>query len=400
MAGMVSVDEALRLIREHIAELTAESVPLADAAGRVLADAVTSRVTQPPFAASAMDGFAVRWEDVRQSGARLAIIGESVAGERFHGRVGAGEAVRIFTGAPMPAGADHVLIQEEAQRNGAYIICLEDQKRASNVRLAGIDFHIGDGLATKGETLTGPMLALIAAGNIDRVKVVRQPRVAIIANGDELAAPGGDLSDDQIVSSIPFGLAPMISSWGGAPRFLGVARDDPADIRRLIDDAGDCDIIAPIGGASVGDRDFMRDVFSARGAAPIFEKVSVKPGKPTWFAKLDGGRYVLGLPGNPASALVTARLFLKTAIDAALGRRNDETTRFARLVRPLPANGPRETYLRARLSSAQDGALAIDAFDDQDSSLLSVLARSNALIRRPSGALPAIADALVPYVNI
>ncbi len=400
MASMVSVDEALWLIAEHIAELTAECVPLADAAGRVLAEAVKSRVTQPPFSASAMDGYAVRGEDVRRSNARLTVIGESVAGARFNERVGVGEAVRIFTGAPMPAGADHVLIQEEAQRDGAYIICLEDQKQASNVRAAGIDFRTGEELAAKGATLTGAALALIAAGNIDRVNVVRQPRVAIIANGDELAAPGGELADDKIVSSIPFGLAPMILSWGGAPCFLGVARDDPADIRRLIDDAGDCDIIVPIGGASVGDRDFMRDVFSARGAAPIFEKVSVKPGKPTWFAKIDDGRYVLGLPGNPASALVTAHLFLKAAIDAALGRRNDERTRFARLVRPLPATGPRESYLRARLSSTEDGVLMIDAFDEQDSSLLSELARSNALIRRPSVAPPAAASAVVPYINL
>jgi molybdopterin molybdotransferase len=394
MKGMISVDEARRLIATSLPARAPETIELDAAAGRTLAEDVLARITQPPFAASAMDGYAVRIEDARQPGARLSAIGEAAAGKRFAGAVGAGEAVRIFTGAPMPAGADHVLIQEEARCEGAAVIVLEWQARAANVRPAGIDFRAGDVLAKKGETLSGPLLALIAAGNIDSVCVARRPHVAIIANGDELAPPGSRLSADAIVSSIPYALAPMIAAWGGTSRYIGIARDDAADIRRLIESAIDSDLIVPVGGASVGDRDLMRAAFAARGAAPIFEKVSVKPGKPTWFAAIAGGPFVLGLPGNPASALVTARLFLKAALSAMLGRSETDGYFAARLARNLPVNGPRESFLRARLSVSPDGALTADPFDNQDSSLLSVLARSDILIRRASGAPPARASAI------
>lgn len=389
MAELISVDEALRLIAGTVRVLEPEIVTLDAAAGRTLAEDMIARMTQPPFAASAMDGYAVRIGDVRTPGARLTVIGESAAGARFVGSVGAGEAVRIFTGAPMPAGADHVLIQEDARAEGAGVAVVEAQARAGNVRPAGVDFRKGAVLASKGERLTGPKLALIAAGNIDSVRVIRAPRVAIIANGDELAPPGAALSEDAIVSSIPYGLAPMIAEWGGAPRFVGIARDDAADIRRMIEAAADSDLIAPVGGASVGDRDFMRAGFAGCGAAPVFEKVSIKPGKPSWFATMANGRFVLGLPGNPASALVTARIFLKTAIDRFLGRAGAAEARNYRLHAPLGAAGPRETFLRARLVDAPDGERAVEAFDNQDSSLLSVLAMSDVLIRRRAGAGPA-----------
>lgn len=381
-AGMVSVDDALRLIAESIRVLAPETVALENGAGRTLAENVVARMTQPPFEASAMDGYAVRLDDVRRAGARLTVIGEAAAGARFDGSVGAGQAVRIFTGAPMPAGADHVLIQEDAMRDGAAVAVMEAQARNANIRAAGVDFRKDDLLAPRGETLTGPKLALIAAGNIDSVSVVRAPRIAIIANGDELAPPGTNLTEDAIVSSIPYGLAPMIAAWGGAPRFVGIARDNLPDIHRMIDAAINSDLIVPIGGASVGDRDFMRAAFVDRGAAPVFEKISIKPGKPTWFSTIAGGPFVLGLPGNPASALVTARIFLKKAIDRFLGRAAADDEQSFRLHAGLGANGPRETYLRARFVDAPGGEREVEAFANQDSSLLSVLAMCDVLIRR------------------
>lgn len=400
MAGMIGVDDALQLIARSIAPLGAETVALADAAGRTVAEDIIARLSQPPFAAAAMDGFAVRLDDVRETGAKVRIIGESAAGARFGGSLGAGEAVRIFTGAPMPANADHVLIQEEAEHDGKTVTVKVPQKRSSNVRSSGVDFRNGDLLAPKGQALTGPQLALIAAGNIDSVSVSRAPRVSIIANGDELAPPGTSLGEDMIVSSIPYGLMPVVEGWGGTARFIGIARDEPADIRRMIDEALDSDLVVPVGGASVGDRDLMRAAFRDCSATPVFEKVSIKPGKPTWFAAIAGGPYVLGLPGNPASALVTARIFLKKAIDRFLGRAPaEEETRY-RLHAALSANGPRETFLRARFLNTPDGERRVEAFDNQDSSLLSVLARSDVLIRRRAGADPARAGELVSCLNL
>lgn len=400
MTGLISVDDALELIARSITPLGSETVSLADAADRTLAEDVIARLSQPPFAAAAMDGFAVRIDDVREAGASLKIIGESAAGARFNGSLRAGEAVRIFTGAPIPAGADHVLMQEEADHDRETVAVRVAQRRASNVRYSGVDFRGGDLLASKGQALTGPKLALIAAGNIDSVSVIREPRVSIIANGDELAPPGTKLGEDMIVSSIPYGLMPLVEAWGGAARFIGIARDEPADIRRMIDEASGSDLVVPVGGASVGDRDLMRAAFRDRGAAPIFEKVSIKPGKPTWFAAISGGPFVLGLPGNPASALVTARIFLNKTIDRFLGRAVTEDERRYRLHAALGANGPRETFLRARFMVAPDGERRVEAFDNQDSSLLSVLAESDVLIRRLADAGPASVGETVSCLNL
>jgi molybdopterin molybdotransferase len=391
-AAMISVAEARTLIGAAIRPVPAETVDLAAAAGRTLAEPVLARMTQPPFDASAMDGYAVRLADCAV-GASLSVIGESAAGKRFKGSLAKGEAVRIFTGAPVPPGADHVVIQEEAERAGAVLTVKSEQARA-NVRRAGIDFGKGDDLAGAGAVLSGPLLALIAAGNVAEVRVRRIPSVAIIANGDELALPGAALGEDDIVSSIPFGLAAMIEGWGGRAEALGVARDDPAEVAEMIVRARGFDVIVPIGGASVGDRDFMRAAFNGEGFEPIFEKVSVKPGKPTFFGRL-GQSFVLGLPGNPASALVTARLFLKHALSRLLERKDDGEFFRARLAEPLSANGPREAYLRARLSHADDGARLATPFANQDSSLLSVLAASDILIRREANAPTAPRGALM-----
>lgn len=396
---MITVDEARAHIARAISPLDAEECALDHAAGRTLAETVLAQIAQSPFDASAMDGYAVRIEDCAL-GAPLRVIGESAAGKRFDGRLKPGTAVRIFTGAPVPPGADHILIQEAAERIGDRVTVRAAQPRALHIREAGRDFKAGAALAAAGERLEAARVALIAAGNIERVSVRRAPKIALIANGDELKPPGATLGPNDIVCSIPVGLKPMIESWGGICSFLGVARDEPTDIAARIDRAvPDFDIIVPIGGASVGDRDLMRAAFNGRGLRMIFEKVSVRPGKPTWFGTLDRS-FVLGLPGNPASALVTARLFLKAAIAAALGRDPREHWLHARATRALEANGPRETYLRASARMDAAAVMEIRPFDDQDSSLLSVLADANALIRRPAQAPAAAPGALVQCLRL
>ncbi|NWG71227.1 MAG: molybdopterin molybdotransferase MoeA [Parvularculaceae bacterium] len=395
--NMLRVDEARALIVAATRSLDSEMVRLESAAGRVLSEPVRARLTQPPFDASAMDGYAVRLADCR-AGARLRVVGEAAAGRRFSGQVVPGCAVRIFTGGALPPGADHVLIQEDADRDGKNVIVRNPPSGPQNIRHAGLDFRSGDLLADAGAELSGPLLALLAAGGVREVAVRRRPRVALIANGDELVLPGVMPEEDGIVCSIPFGLAPMIESWGGAADFLGIAKDDPHDIGAFIDKAREFDLIVPIGGASVGDRDFMRAAFEAKGLSPIFQKVALKPGKPAWFGAL-GAAFVLGLPGNPASALIGARLFLKPAIRALLGAPAGETYLRARAGDALPANGARETYLRAALWAGEDGVWIATPFSVQDSSVLSVLARSGVLIRRAIDAAKVEKGALIECVK-
>jgi len=339
-----------------------ERARLIDAPERILAEDLTARVTQPPFAASAMDGYAVRFADMAP-GARLRVIGESPAGAAFDGALQAGEAVRIFTGGVVPAGADHVIIQEDVNRDGDAIVIVEAQHDPSNIRAAGIDFREGDIVLRAGQALHGARLALAAAANVAELNVARPPVVAILASGDELAEPGSQLKPGQIVGSTGYGLAALIAEWGGQPRLLGTAGDTIASVHAMLDGAADADLVVPLGGASVGDRD-------------------VSPGKPTWFGQA-GEQRVLGLPGNPASALVCAQLFVKPLLWAATGRKMaDAVKRTAgRLAEDAPGNGPRETYLRAYAEIGPDGVLAVTHFPRQDSSLLTPFAASNCLLR-------------------
>lgn len=387
---MISVDEARDAIWNALAPLDEEEAPLETAHGRILAAPVIAQLDQPPFCASAMDGYAVRLQDAAKTGDRLQVIGVSSAGERFDGALAPRAAVRIYTGAPVPDGADHILIQEEAERNQDEIVVTAAQDTAKHIRPAGIDFRKGEELLSAGARLTGASLALAAASGTARLAVRRRPRIALIANGDELVLPGAPPGPDQIICSIPYGLAPMIETWGGAASFLGIAADNIESIRRLAERGLEYNLIVPIGGASVGDRDYMRAAFAELGFSPMFEKIAMKPGKPTWFG-MAGKTPVLGLPGNPASALVASVLFLKIAIGRflALDRRRLEEATPAKSTAPLPPCGARETYLRARLASAADGSQTVASFDAQDSSLLSVMARSNVLIRRRAGAGPA-----------
>ncbi|HZZ34651.1 MAG TPA: gephyrin-like molybdotransferase Glp, partial [Caulobacteraceae bacterium] len=342
---------------------------------------VTARRDQPPFSASAMDGWAVRAADAP---GRLKIVGESAAGRGYDGALKPGEAVRIFTGAAVPAGADCVVIQEDAQREG-HFVSIPAVTEPRNIRATGIDFKAGDQLLTKGVRLDPWRLSLAAAAGLGALAVSRQPKVAILSTGEEVVEPGGEPGPFQIFNSGTTALAALVGTWGGSANPLGVVGDDEKSIARSVAKVG-CDLIVTLGGASVGDHDLVKPALGRLGLELVVESVAVRPGKPTWFGLLGDGRRVLGLPGNPASALVCAELFLKPLVGAYQGADHDVHLVTARSAGALPANGQREHWMRARLRHAPDGALVAEAFRDQDSSLVSVFASADALLRRSIGA--------------
>lgn len=385
MSDLISVDEALARIARHAPGVSAESVALHAALGARLAAPLIARVSRPPVAVSAMDGYAVRLADVATAGARLRILGDAPAGRPFPGRIGVGETVRLFTGSVVPDGSDHIVIQEDAERDNDAIVCRNTYASPEYVRQAGIDFAEGETLLEKGALITPAGLSVAAAANHASLSICRRPRVAILANGDELRAPGSVLDDGQIVNSNPVGLAALIREWGGEAVDLGVAADSIASILSRIIDAQNIDIFLPIGGASVGDHDLMRPAFAEAGFQPVFENVAVKPGKPTWFSTREQQR-VIGLPGNPASAFVCAHLFLKPLLMSESGHAFIK----ARSGIALPAPGRRETFLRASVHVSADGVLEVDAAPNQDSSLIAPFLKANGLIRRLSDS-PAVA---------
>jgi molybdopterin molybdotransferase len=382
---LLSVEDARARMLAQLSPLAVEEIPLARARGRYLARSVLAARDQPPFAASAMDGWAVRSED--GPGPRR-IVGESAAGHGFEGEVGPGEAVRIFTGAAVPAGADAVVIQEDAQREGESVV-IGEVTDPRHLRSAGGDFRAGDILLAAGVRLDPWRLSLAAAAGRASLSVARQPRVAILSTGEEVVEPGGAPGPFQIFNSGSTALAALVTSWGGAPAILPVVGDDLAATAAAAGGA-ECDLLVTLGGASVGDHDLVKPALAVLGLSLAVESVAVRPGKPTWFGALADGRLVLGLPGNPASALVCAELFLRPLLAAMLGA--DPAVRLisARAATSLSANGAREHWLRARLVPGPDGALLAHPFADQDSSLIAVFAGADALLRRAAGA-PAIA---------
>jgi molybdopterin molybdotransferase len=399
MIRMASVEQALQLIAGHgrANAMPVEMVPLAQAAGRRLAEAVIAQVSQPPAAVSAMDGYAVAFADMKL-GASLKVTGESRAGQPFSGRLKRGEAIRIFTGACVPEGADHILIQEDARRDGDTVTVTFEQPSPANIRRAGLDFSKGATLVPAGHTMTEGAISLAASGNAPTVAVRKRPRIGVLANGDELVAPGSALAPGQIVNSIQPALLELVRRLGAEPVDLGLSRDHEADVRKQL--AQPCDVVVCIGGASVGDYDVVRSAFAAEGFEPIFEKIAVKPGKPTWFSK-QGKRLALGLPGNPAAAMVTAQLFLRPLVDALTGAQvGVSAQQRAHTTTALPAAGNREEYLRAVLAIDANGAAQVTAAENQDSSLLSPFLTANALIRRPPGAAAAAAGSLVDIVPL
>lgn len=399
MIRMATVDQALGLLAEHGARRRpgTETAPLSRAQGRRLAEPVRARLSQPPAAVSAMDGYAVRHADAA-AGTALKLIGESRAGSPYEGQIGALEAVRIFTGAVVPAGADHILIQEEAGRDGQNVTVLAVQPAPANIRRAGRDFSEGDVLIPAGQIITEGAISLAASGNAPQLVLACAPRIGVLATGDELIAPGETPAPGQVVNSIQPALLALLSRWGAVGVDLGVSRDREEEVIEHISAA--CDVIVSIGGASVGDYDVVRSAFAARGFDPVFEKVAVKPGKPTWFSA-GPAALALGLPGNPAAAMVTAHLFLRPLIMALTGGPADNSPLArAHTHTALPASGAREEYLRAVLSIGPDGRAGIRAADDQDSSLLSPFLTANALIRRPVHAPGASPGELVDFIPL
>lgn len=373
---MIPVTEALENLFSLVDPLDTEEAPLAEAAGRILAAPVIASRQQPPFAASAMDGYAVNSVEADPE-AMFRVIGESAAGHGFDGRIGAGQTVRIFTGAPMPEGADRVIIQEDVTRKGDLITLGRKLDKGPHVRPAGADFSVGDQVDAP-LVLTPAHLALIAAMNTPKVTVRRKPVVALLATGDELVMPGEAPGPDQIISSNTFGLKALIEENGGEARMLPIARDNRDSLHMAFELCEGADLIVTIGGASVGDHDLVGDVTEELGMVRSFYKVAMRPGKPLMAGKL-GDTPVIGLPGNPVSAMVCGHVFLVPALRAMLGLgKAAAPRRTAPLSEPIAANGPREHYMRAVV---EDGKITV--CNQQDSALLSVLAGANALLIRP-----------------
>jgi len=388
---MISVDEALQNLFDLAPDLAVEHVPLARAGGRILAQPCHARRMQPPFAASAMDGYALD-AGAAQTGASFEVIGEAAAGHAFGGTVGPGQAVRIFTGAPVPEGASMVVLQEDCQRDGARMTITGTPDGASNIRPAGSDFQLGDSLPAP-RRLSPMDVALLAAMNIAQVPVARRPVVALISTGDELVMPGETPGPDQIIASNTFGLAAMLQTYGAETRILPIARDNLEALQLAFSLAQGADVIVTIGGASVGDHDLVAKAGAALGVRQSFYKVSMRPGKPLMAGRL-GQSVVLGLPGNPVSAMVCGYVFLlpmlrkMAGLPAAHG-----PTRRAPLLAPLGANGTRTHYMRAHVTPE-----GITAFARQDSALLRVLAEANALVIRPIGDPPRAVGEMVEYM--
>lgn len=392
---MLTVEQARAAMLEAVRTLDDEDVALDEALGRTLAANIVARGSQPPFNASAMDGWALRAADAPGA---LRIIGESAAGKGFAGAVRAGEAVRIFTGAPVPAGADMVIIQERARREGDVVHV--ETPEGSNIRARGLDFEAGDKLLAAGVRLDGVAIALAAAAGADPVPVFRRPHIAIIATGDELAKPGGKLAPDQIFESVSYGVAALARSWGAEVKRITTVRDKlDATAAAMEKAAASADLVVTIGGASVGDHDLVKPAAKQLGATLIVENVAVRPGKPVWFARGDQFT-LLGLPGNPASALVCAHLFLRPLIQRMQGESGHVWMGRAALGRALPANGPREHYIRAGLGVDDNGQRIAEPWELQDSSLLRVFDRADALIRLPPNAPANPAGAIVDVLRL
>ncbi|KMK67122.1 gephyrin-like molybdotransferase Glp [Puniceibacterium sp. IMCC21224] len=388
---MIAVAEALDQLFALVPPMQTETVALCDALGRVLANDAVALRDQPPFAASAMDGYAVT---DATPGATLTVIGASAAGHGFDGSVGPGQAVRIFTGAPLPQGATRVIIQEDVTRSEDRIVLGGNLDTSTHIRPAGNDFTVGARLSAPRQ-LAPNDIALLASMNIAHVQVTRRPVVALIATGDELVMPGEPPGPDQIVASNSFGLFAHLIALGAEPRLLPIARDTPEALRTVLELARGADLIITIGGASVGDHDLVAPVTASLGMQRAFYKVAMRPGKPLMAGRL-GQSMLIGLPGNPVSAMVCGHVFVAPVVRAMLGlEQTFAPRRSAFLAEPLPTNGPREHYMRARI---EDGKLR--AFDRQDSALLSVLAQANALIVRPPNDPARAAGALVEYLGM
>ncbi len=385
--------DRLHSMLESFGPVGTEDVSLLEAGGRVLAHPVIARHTQPPQAVSAMDGWAVRAADFTPPPVTLRIVADIAAGHPWDGRLAAGEAARIFTGAPLPTGADTVVIQENAARQGDYVRLLTLPVPGKNVRPAGLDFQSGTSIAAPGERLSARRIGVIAAAGHPWVTVRRRPRVALLATGDEVRRPGDPLAPGQIVSSNTYTLAALVRSFGGDPILLPIAPDTLTGLAEAAQAARGCDLLLTTGGASVGDHDLVREGLGAAGLSIDFWKIAMRPGKP-----LISGRFrdvpFLGLPGNPVSTVVGALLFVRPAVERLLGLpRQDLAPIYRPLAVDLSANDDREDYVRARLDAGRILPLPV-----QDSAMMNALAGADGLLVRPPFDPPKAAGTEMPII--
>lgn len=396
---MLTVTQARARILAGIAPVGTETVPLAEAWNRVLAAPVAARLTQPPADISAMDGYALRAAD-SAAGTRLAVIGEAPAGRPFPGTLGPGEAVRLYTGSVIPAGADAVLLQEDARREGETVTPTAPVAAGRHIRRAGQDFSDGDTVLAPPRRLTARDIGLAAAANHAWLTVHRAPVVAILATGDEIALPGDPIPPGGIVSSNAHMLAALVRAAGGLPRILPLAADTDAAIADAARQARGADLLVTTGGASVGAHDRVQSGLTALGFTLDFWKIAMRPGKPMISGRV-GDTPMLGLPGNPVSAAVCAVLFLLPALARLQGLPGDAPpTVAARAGADLPENDHREDHLRATLSRDSDGTLVATPFPRQDSGMLSLLARAEGLIVRPVNAGAVQRGEYVPVIEL
>ncbi len=381
---MINFDEAVALVRSVATHIGKETVSLGDAAGRVLAAPVVAKLNSPRSDVSAMDGYAVRDEDLGNLPVELMVIGESFAGRGWTGEIGRGQCVRIFTGAPVPAGANRVVIQEQVRRDADQAVIESAPGDARHIRPRGCDFSSGTELLPAGRLLDPRGIVCAAAADVAAIEVCKAPRVTILSTGDELAEPGSASErQNAIPESVSFGVAALVRQWGGQVIGRTRLRDDLKDMeRRATEAVGDADLVIVTGGASVGEKDFAKAMFEPAGLELIFSKIAIKPGKPVWLGRA-GQALVMGLPGNPTSALVTGRLLLAPLLVGLCGRNPDEALswRGLPLASPLRDCGSRETFHRAR--RVEDRA---EILSNQDSSAQKALAEADLLVRHRAGA--------------
>lgn len=382
--ALMPVAEALARVLEHASPLSAQQIGLQDAHGRVLAENLAARRTQPPEDVSAMDGYAVRAADVARVPTTLKVIGEVAAGRPFAGAVTPGSAARIFTGGVVPNGADTIVIQENVARDGGVISVKVSAPIDKHIRRAGLDFKRGDMLLTAGRRLTGRDLSLAASMNYDTLPVHGAPHVAVLATGDELVMPGTDPGPGQIVYSNGYSVMALARSEGAQVTDLGIVPDRVEDTVAAIRRARDAraDILVTTGGASVGDYDLVQKALAAEGLDISFWKVALRPGRPMMHGRL-GAMHVLGLPGNPVSAFVCAVLFLSPLIRKLSGRSDvGPIVESAQAGIDLPENDERADYVRATLTIGPDGSPIATPFPTQDSSMMQALAKADCLVIR------------------
>jgi molybdopterin molybdotransferase len=391
-AKLLTVDEALaRILAGAVPLAEVETIPLSQALGRTLANDIVATLTQPPLDVSAMDGYALRAADLAAPNMRVVRVGESAAGHGYNAPLRAGETVRIFTGAPTPQGADTILLQEDAIVEGNSIGAKTPPVVGRHIRVRGLDFREGEPALTAGTRLGPAQLALAAALNCPSLHVTRRPRVALIASGDELVAPGAQPGPSQIIASNSYAVAAIVHQAGGEAIDLGIFRDDVADLERgfALARETEADVLVTLGGASVGDHDLLRPALARQGMALDFWRIAMRPGKPLIHGHL-GATRVLGLPGNPVASFVCALVFLAPLLRALLGdpRAGADASDTAIVGIDLPANKARRDYMRAALTRDDAGRTVATPYPLQDSSLLTELASSQALLLREIDAPP------------